>query len=155
MPIAQESILPILDPHEYKVHIAYGRDDSRPLDVFVRDRSEWEDWNRWRHDRDRFNLPYTFSLIHFYHEPNIWLFGGIYRVMSRSPENHSHSYEVELDQSSAELIGRLKIYWQRSGRNDSIRLTKDVYAEMVVSERRRVAKTRVPISSGSTDCERS
>jgi hypothetical protein len=49
------------------------------------------------------------------------------------PETYSHSYEVELDQRSAELIGRLKIHLKRSGRNDSIRL-ENVYSEMVVSE---------------------
>ena len=133
MPIALVSILPILDTQEYKVHLAYGREGSRPLDVFVRDRSEWELWNRWKYGRDRFNLPYNFSLIHFYHEPNIWWFGGKYKVISRLPETYSHSYEVELDQRSAELIGRLKIHLKRSGRNDSIRL-ENVYSEMVVSE---------------------
>src|SRR5215210_4401138 len=60
--------------------------------------------SRCRYGKDRFNRPYIFSLIHFYHEPDIWLFGGIYEVISRLPENHSHSYEVELDQRAAELM---------------------------------------------------
>ena len=92
-----------------------------PLDVFVRDRNEWKGWNTYRYARDRFNRPYIFSLIRFYREPDIWLFVGIPKVISRLPENYSHSYEVELDQRVDELIGRLKICFKRP-RNDSIRL---------------------------------
>jgi hypothetical protein len=61
------------------------------------------------------------------------LFGGIHKVISRLPENHPHSYEVELDQRSAEFIERLKIRFKRKSRNDSIKL-ENVYSEMVVSE---------------------
>lgn len=69
MPIALRSVLPILDPQEYKVHLAGWNGKIHPLDVFVRDRNEWKGWNTWRYGKDRFNLPYIFSLIHFYHEP--------------------------------------------------------------------------------------
>lgn len=132
MSIALRTVLPVLDPQEYKVHLASWNGETHPLDVFVRDRNEWKVWNTWRYGKDRFNLPYVFSLIRFYHEPDTWLFGGIYKVISRSPENYSHSYEVELDPTATEFIGRLKIRFERQ-RNDSIRL-QNVYSKMVVSE---------------------
>lgn len=133
MPIALKTVLPTLDPQEYKVHLASWNGKTQPLDVFVRDRNEWKGWNTYRYGKDRFNRPYIFSLIHFYHEPDIWLFGGVYKVISRLPANYSHSYGVELDQRTAELVGRLKIYFKRKSRNDSIKL-ENVYSEMVVSE---------------------
>ncbi len=133
MPITLESVLPISDPQDYKVHLAHRSGDTQPLDVFVRDRSEWELWNRWRPGKDRFNRKRIFSLIDFYPEPSMWLFGGIYEVVARSSANHSHSYEVELDQASAEFIGRLKIRFKRPGREQSVKL-ENYYSEMVVSE---------------------
>ncbi|WP_296707396.1 GIY-YIG nuclease family protein [Rhodoblastus sp.] len=43
--------------------------------------------------------------MQFYHEPDIWLFGGIYRVLER----HSDRYEVELSDEGSAFIGRLKL----------------------------------------------
>lgn len=133
MPIALRSILPVLDPREYKVHLAGWDGENHPLDVFVQDRNEWKQWNAWRSKRDDFNRQYIFSLIDFYPEPGIWLFGGIYRIVSLSPQDCSHSYEVNLEQTLAEYAGRLKVDFKRPGRVRSVQLEK-YYARMVVSE---------------------
>lgn len=113
--ISLESILPVLDPRQYKVHLASWNGTIHPLDVFVRDLNEWKQWNTWRSKRDDFNRQYIFSLIDFYPEPGVWLFGGVHKVKSRSPQNYSHSYEVDLDQTFAEYVGRLKINFRRPG----------------------------------------
>ena len=129
--IKLSSLLPIPKPEDYKVHLASWGGESHPLDVFVRDRKEWDKWNSYRYDRDRFNKDYILALISFYPEHNIWLFGGIYKVLSRKPENYAHSYEIEpvpgYDKFYDKLVGRLKICFPRpKGRQDSLKLEMTV-----------------------------
>ena len=76
------------------------------MEVWVRDKSEWQDWQEYRPPaRNEFNRPSIFSLIQFYHEPDIWLFGGVYRVLQRHPDR----YIVELIHDGAGFLGRLKL----------------------------------------------
>src|SRR5215203_6808719 len=107
MGIHLSSVLQISNPKAYKAHLASWNGKDQPLDVFVRDRKEWDLWNTWRSGKDEFNRKYILSLIHFYPEPDIWLFGGIYKVLSRAPLNKSHSYTVERVPDHEELVGRL------------------------------------------------
>lgn len=133
MPMHLSSLLPMPNPEEYKVHLACWNGKYQPLDVFVRDREDWDKWNTWRSQKDEFNKTYIFALIDFYPEPGIWLFGGIYKVLSRAPANHSHSYTVERMPDHDELVGRLKIRFTRPGRIRSVKL-ENYYPQMVVSE---------------------
>jgi hypothetical protein len=133
MPISLQEILPIPNLQEYKAHLAGWNGKDQPLDVFVRDRAEWAQWNTWRSRKDDFNRRYIFSLIDFYPEPHIWLFGGIYEVLFRSPENYSHSYKVQLAQTGSAFIGKLKVHLKRRGRAKSVRL-ENYYSQMMVSE---------------------
>lgn len=116
------SILNIEDPTQYKVHLASWNGEKRPLDVFVRDRKEWEGWNSWRASKDDFNRKYIFSLIEFHPDPGAWLFGGIWEVHSRSGINNARSYEISLTNQASDLIGRLKIGFSRSGRAKALKL---------------------------------
>lgn len=129
MTIKLKEMVHIADPSRYKLHLASWNDEDQPLHVFVRDKEEWKGWNSWRGTTDRFSREYIFSLIHFYHESDTWLFGGIFKVLSRS----SDRYEVELDPQMQELIGRLKIRLKRTGRAQAVYLEKH-YNNMVVSE---------------------
>lgn len=122
MSLRLESLLEITEPKGYKVHLASWNGENQPLDVFVRDRKEWDKWNSWRSTKDEFNRPYILSLIDFHPDPGTWLFGGIYEVLARSGENHSHSYTVEAVQEHESLVGRLKIGFARPGRIRSIKL---------------------------------
>jgi len=131
--IKLSQILNIENSYNYKVHLACWNKEIHPLDVFVRDRSEWDMWNMWRFGRDDFNRRYIFSLIDFYPEPGVWLFGGIYEVLERGNNNHSHSYKIRLTNQKAEFIGRLKIYFERPGRIRAIKL-ENFYEQMMVSE---------------------
>ena len=131
IPISQ--ILPIENPRDYKVHLASWNGRDQPLDVFVRDRETWDMWNTWRSGKNQFNKDYILSLIDFYPEPGVWLFGGIYQVLARGGENFSHSYEVELTEKGRSLIGRLKVYFQRPGRIRSLKL-ENYLEHMEVSE---------------------
>jgi hypothetical protein len=105
MAILLREIWPIQEPEHYKLHFARWNREYEPLEVWARDPAEWQGWQEYRPARDDFNRPYIFALARFYHEPDIWLFGGVYRVLERRPE----TYVVELAQDGKALIGRLKL----------------------------------------------
>ncbi|WP_315795709.1 GIY-YIG nuclease family protein [Bradyrhizobium sp. SZCCHNRI3043] len=103
--IRLSDIWPIAAPENYKVHFARWNGESQPLEVWARDRREWQGWQEYRPARDEFNRPSIFSLVQFYHEPDIWLFGGVFRVTQRL----SDCYVVELADEGASFLGRLKL----------------------------------------------
>jgi len=103
MKITLREILPIVNLDEYKVHFAKKSSTNQPLDVFTKDRREWQGWQEYRPVRSEFNRPLIFSLASFYHKPESWLFDGIFRVLAR----HKKCYEVELTEIAEAFIGRL------------------------------------------------
>ena len=105
MTLLLHDIFPIAAPNDYKLHFTRWNGAHQPLDVWVRDRAEWQGWHEYRPVRNAFNRPYIFTLIHFYPEPETWLFGGIFRVVRRHPAR----YEVALTDHGAGFIGRLKL----------------------------------------------
>jgi hypothetical protein len=105
MAIMLRDIWPISAPEQFKLHVARWNREYEPLDVWVRSRAEWQEWQEYRPTRDDFNRPYIFALARFYHEPDIWLFTGVYQVLER----HSDRYAVELVDDGAGFIGRLKL----------------------------------------------
>jgi hypothetical protein len=85
MSIPLSTILNIQNPSAYKVHLAcLNPDGDEPLDVFVRDKTEWDGWNSWRSSKNEFNREFILSFAYFYLETDVWLFGGIYRVLAES-----------------------------------------------------------------------
>lgn len=126
-------ILPIRDEDDYKVHVASWNQHDHPLDVFVRSKAEWKSWNESKSKKDDFNRDYIFSLIEFYPEPNIWLFGGVFKVIKRAKKTGDQSYKVRLTHQFKPMIGRLKISWKRSGRVRA-RLFETCIEEFEVSE---------------------
>lgn len=105
MTIRLADIWSIAEPHQYKLHFARWNGENQPLEVWARDRREWQGWQEYRPARDDFNRPSIFSLIQFYHELDIWLFGGVFRVVAR----HLDRYEVELAEEGNGFLGRLKL----------------------------------------------
>jgi hypothetical protein len=87
---------PIVHPEQYKLHLACWNKTDEPLDVFVRDRPQWDRWNAWRTKKDDFIRPFIFSPIDFYPEADTWLFGGAYRVLARRKVVNDHGYDIEL-----------------------------------------------------------
>ena len=85
-PIMLSDILPINNLPDYKVHFARYNQENQPLDVFTKDRQEWQGWQEYRPARDDFNRPVIFSLAIFYYEPAAWLLCGIFRVLARPPD---------------------------------------------------------------------
>jgi hypothetical protein len=66
---------------------------------------EWKGWNSFRGSRDDFNRPLIFSLIRYYHQKDMWLFGGVFEVLERRPDR----YVVRLSRTQQEFVGRLLI----------------------------------------------
>ncbi len=103
-------ILEIGNPKKYNFHAARNNRKHEPLDVFLDDREEWHNWNRWQRDKNEFTRDYVISFIQFYPEgKKIWLFGGIYKILGRESKKQAHSYKIELTNQGENLIGRLKV----------------------------------------------
>lgn len=105
MTIQLDEILQIENTRDYKIHFARWNKHNQPLEVWARDKREWQGWQEYWPGRNEFNRPLIFSLIQFYHEPDTWLFGGVFRVLARHPDR----YEVELTNIGENLAGRLKL----------------------------------------------
>lgn len=131
--IKLSEIIKIENIHKYKFHAARWNGYDQPLDVYVRDTNEWFHWNTWRNTKDEFSRDYIFSLIDFYPETDTWLFGGIYKVLSRSDVQKNHSYEIEEIKEYSPFIGRLKIHLPKPPRGRAFYL-ENYYENMMVSE---------------------
>jgi hypothetical protein len=129
MTIGLSDIWPIAAPENYKLHFARWNGKNQPLEVWVRNKREWQGWQEYRPARDEFNRPFVFSLIQFYHEPDIWLFGGVFRVSQR----HHERYEVELSDEGAGFLGRLKLRSTYQNRATRVRF-ENHYPSLEVQE---------------------
>ena len=139
MKISLSEILHIENPKDYKVHLASRNSDGNPLDIFVRSPNEaWKEWNESRRKQNDFNRKYIFTLIDYYHERNVWLFGGIYEVVKRLPLPSTvqwyKGYEVTRIGQYESLIGRLKVHWKRESRGSRARLMEHYFDDFTVSE---------------------
>lgn len=133
MTILLPQIYPIAQPQTFKLHLACWNGQDQPLDVFVRDRDEWDGWNAWRGMRDDFSRDHIFSLMDFYPEKDMWLFGGAYRVLSRRQVTKAPGYDVEIIEDSCPLIGRLKVSLKRPARAKAVNF-ENYYQSLVVAE---------------------
>lgn len=122
------------DPKQYKVHFAVKNElGTQPIDVLVSDPAEWEGWNSWRSRNDDFNRQFIFSLAQDKHDPTLWLFGGIWEVLERGPEQKAHSYKVSLREDlMGPFIRRLYLRIKLTGRNIR-RSMETVIDDMTVS----------------------
>ncbi len=120
----------IQDAADYKVHFARARDGVEPLEVWARSADEWRAWQEIPLQRNEFNLGHIFSLMHYFPEPDTWLFGGIFRVLERLEDG---AYRVELTDEGEHFVGRLKLRSAYGGRNPRAKL-EERYAELEVME---------------------
>jgi len=126
-------LISIEDPKKFKFHAARWNKEEEPLDAYVRDRRAWFGWNTWRNNKDEFSRKYIFSLIDFYPESNMWLFGGIYEVIKRNNIPNSHRNEIEELTEYSDYVGRLKVKLKKPSRGRAFYLEHHI-DEMKVSE---------------------
>lgn len=139
MTIHAEHLLKIIhsDLRQYKLHLACWNGHKHPLNDYLQGWDKWVDWNKWRGNKNDFNREYIFSLIQFYHEPNSWLFGGVFKVVARLDDwqDTEVGYELELVDLHKELIGRLVIGFDRyKGMRGRAFLLEAHYKSFIVSE---------------------
>jgi len=129
-----QSIFNNIQPNEYKIHFARtSNGGNEPLDDFLTDFEYWKGWNRYCKSKNEFNRDYIFSLICFYPEKDTWLFGGIWKIVSRDMSKVPYPYEIELVDDYSEYIGRLKIKYDYKKRTTRAKL-ENHFSEMVVKE---------------------
>lgn len=133
MSIPISALIPIVDLHEYKLHAARWNGEENPLDVFVESRARWLEWNMWRNDKDEFSRRYVFSLIDFYPETNMWLFGGIFEIIERKNIPKDLSYVIRELEQYKKYVGRLKIRMEKPSRGRAFYL-ENHYEGMEVYE---------------------
>ncbi|MBQ8372480.1 MAG: GIY-YIG nuclease family protein [Clostridia bacterium] len=94
---------------KYKVHFAIGRDNRKePYNNFLID--SFKDWQELQTNKN-WSRKYILSLI--YYEKDIWMFGGVYKVLPVEPtpveSNNGWKgwrYQTELTVKANEYIGR-------------------------------------------------
>ncbi len=126
-------IIQVDEPSKFKFHAARWNGYDQPLDVYVRNKKEWFEWNAWRNNKNEFSREYIFSLIDFYPEKDTWLFGGIYKVLKRNNVPMAHSYEIEGLTEYSPYIGRLKVKLKKPPRGRAFYL-ENYLNKMKVSE---------------------
>lgn len=131
--IPLSSVIQIDNVADYKFHAARWNHHHQPLDQFVESRDKWLDWNTWRNEKNEFNRRYIFSLMDYYHTPDIWLFGGIFEVLGCGPEVNDHSYQIRSIDEYEPFVGRLKVLLPKPSRGRSFLLEKH-YDKMKVHE---------------------
>lgn len=130
MDIAASQLLPIDNLRDYKIHFAVWNYEEQPLDVFVRNPEEWKGWNSWRGGRDDFSRRFIFSLIRYYHQPEKWLFGGIFEVVERNAD----SYTVNLAELHQEYVGRLLIHYPGPGTRGRAFFLENHFSKIMVAQ---------------------
>lgn len=136
--IAVEPMFPNFDWDLAKFHIAQRAGETRPIDVFTRSFYEWQNnWNGAYHSNHCWNREFVFSIIELPTQPDKWLFGGIFRILSHKKKMRNGKecsyYKVELHDEGEALIGRLVINWKKDARAKG-RMPDTVLTNMSVAE---------------------
>ena len=128
--IMLSKVFPVSNIDDYSVHFAHYNGEVEPLNEWVANRESMKAWNESEPgDGGWFGGDYIFTLMRFYpEEGDIWLFGGVYKVIDRT----RGCREVRLTEEGETFIGRLKLRLKH-GRPIRPRL-KTYYDRFEVSE---------------------
>lgn len=101
-----------LNLNSFKIHLATGKDHP-PLNAFFEGTfKEWQEYQT----RGNFTREMIVSLIEL-PPPNLWLFAGVYQVLSHERKSEKHvAYQTKLLPNQEDLIGRLIVEHARVGR---------------------------------------
>lgn len=124
-PVPLRPLLGDFEPGDFKLHCATFNGESQPLDVFATSWEHWSDWNRWRPAKNEFNRRFVFSMIQIYSERHRWLYGGAFEVLGDAGIPDAHSYKIAYrPQILPGCTGRLKLHFERSGRQGRLNLDR-------------------------------
>lgn len=132
-PIPLAPLLGDLDPTTVKLHCAVWNGKEHPINVLSSDPAGWQGWNSYRSNKDDFNRRFIFSLAQDRHDLSLWLFGGVWEVVTRGPEQYAYSYVVvPREDLMGPYIRRLYVRLALGGRQRRRKL-ESVLGEMTVS----------------------
>ncbi len=115
VPIKLTDLIPIAEPHQYKLHLACMNDDGiRPLDEYVA--GNWRYWNEWRGKRNDWTRKRVFSLIEYWPLNNAYLFGGVFEVLQRLNTRYKLAIVPEYQKWEGRLVCRFVRYKGMRGR---------------------------------------
>lgn len=125
------------DYGKYKIHFATGSNDKRePYNEFLI--NKFKDFQEGQSQKN-FSREFILSLI--YYEKDIWMFGGVYRVLSDKPTPISNGewtgwkYNTMLVDIQTDLIGRIFVHYKKDYRNSYPNLEMIPSNENVVAPR--------------------
>lgn len=114
--------IPEAEIDNYKVHFATGSDNKMmPYEKLLLGTEYFKAWQEEQTKRN-FSLPYILSLV--YVKENVWVFGGVYKVLPTPPRPikkeqtgwEGWKYETELTDLQKDLIGRIYVSYKRNFR---------------------------------------
>lgn len=110
-----------LNENDWKIHLAYSPRGTRPLDDYFAGKfKEYQE----RQNRQNFKCEHVVGLVRF--KPNKWIFTGVWRVLGvKSIGPRQFQYETELLKGQDELVGRLVVHHERTGRQAYLRGKKN------------------------------
>lgn len=105
-----------------KIHLAGYNGKEHPFDKYVTGR--FDEWQA-QQSQKNFDCKQVIGLIDYSREgaPHHWLFAGLYTVHGSKPKPNDEKgviYQMEMIPGLDELVGRIIIHYQRSGRNSYI-----------------------------------
>lgn len=126
-----QSLDPGLSPKHTKVHLAVWNGRENPLDKFID--GDFDEWQQWQTKRN-FQRDLVISLIALPGRFR-WLFAGCFDSESAEWNEEYELYHYDLVQRklTADLLGRLVVKFERTGRQSYLRAENWV-EEMTVAE---------------------
>ena len=114
---------------KYRFHLAKTEPNGgRPLDALAKSENDWLDWQVYRGtERERFVKDFVVSFAQI--EGNKFLFGGIFKIISRTDE----VYDVEYTEEYRDMIGRLIIEYQGNNLRGTVFTPSYIYSHSIIS----------------------
>ncbi len=117
-----------LNLESYKIHLATSNSHP-PINAFYE--GKFKSWQEYQ-TRKNFTKEMVIGLIEY--KKNKWLFAGVYKVLGHKKISEKHvEYSTELIPNQEELIGRIIVYHERTGRASYLKGKKDG-GEFYISE---------------------
>lgn len=117
------------DDTKYRFHLAKTEPEGGcPLDALAKSENDWLNWQVYRgKEKERFVKDFVVSFAQI--EGNKFLFGGIFKIISRTGE----IYDVEYTEEYRDMIGRLIIEYQGNNPRRTVFTPSHIYSHSRIS----------------------
>ncbi len=118
------------DDTKYRFHLAKPEPNgSRPLDALAKSENDWLNWQVYRgtEKKERFVKDFVVSFAQM--KGNKFLFGGIFRIISRTGD----VYDVEYTEEYRDMIGRLIIEYHGDNNRTTVFTPSYIYSNSRIS----------------------